>query len=65
MVFASVSSSSPLPVAVARTSQSPFPLAVMLANHLQYNKPPKILKINLHLKKITLHLHSEYSLTYK
>ncbi|MDF0720959.1 hypothetical protein P0M11_13215 [Kaistella sp. PBT33-4] len=26
MVFASVSSSSPLPVAVARTSQSPFPM---------------------------------------
>ena len=31
-VFASVSFSSPLAVAVARTSQSPFPLAVILQN---------------------------------
>ena len=30
MVFARVSFSSPLPVAVARTSQSPFPLYAML-----------------------------------
>ena len=32
-VFASVPFSSPLPVAVARTSQSPFPLAVTLNDH--------------------------------
>ena len=32
-VFASVSSSSPPPVAVARTSQSPFPLPVILNQH--------------------------------
>lgn len=31
MVFASVWFSSPLPVAVARTSQSPFPLAEILS----------------------------------
>ena len=31
MVFASVSFSSPLPVAVARTSQSPFPLSVIVS----------------------------------
>ena len=32
MVFARVSFSSPLSVAVARTSQSPFPLAVIALN---------------------------------
>ncbi len=32
-VFARVSLSSPLSVAVARTSQSPFPLAVMARRH--------------------------------
>lgn len=35
MVFASFPFSSPLPVAVARTSQSPFSLAASLPNILQ------------------------------
>gem|GEM_PF-6648300 len=33
MVFARVRFSSPLPVAVARTSQSPFPLYAILPDH--------------------------------
>ena len=36
-VFASVRFSSPLPVAVARTTQSPFPLADILENRAANN----------------------------
>ena len=42
MVFASVSFSSPLPVAVARTSQSPFPLAEILTK-LYVKTTPKLI----------------------
>ena len=36
-VFASVPFSSPLPVAVARTSQSPFPLAVIFTDNTTHH----------------------------
>jgi len=45
-VFASVRFSSPLPVAVARTSQSPFPLAEMLTrdSHKRWGFLTKFIK---------------------
>lgn len=47
MVFASVSFSSPIQVAAARTSQSPFPLAVILADNTMRQIPFLILTILL------------------
>ena len=44
-VFASVRLSSPLPVAVARTSQSPFPLGDTLELHETHKKIPKKIEI--------------------
>ena len=44
-VFASVRFSSPLPVAVARTSQSPFPLAVIVLQPLSIKEKLRVFKI--------------------
>ena len=41
-VFASVRLSSPLPVAVARTSQSPFPLPAIIKDGTAKNEKQKI-----------------------
>ena len=59
MVFASVSSSSPIPVAVARTSQSPFPLYAILTK-LSPSMRKKLLYLTLFLNILVFSQKTQY-----